>query len=69
MITTSALCANLEGTFEARYNIAKRNFERDPNSENRIKFYEAQRTYDTIYGMLYEFEKANSAVDYDDTSC
>ena len=69
MITTSALCANLEGTFEARYNIAKRNFERDPNSENRIKFYEAQRTYDTIYGMLYEFEEANSATDNDNTSC
>ena len=69
MISTSALCAQLEGTFEARYNIAKTNFNRDPSEENRIKFYEAQRTYDTVYGILYEFEEANSATDHDNTSC
>ena len=69
MISTSALCAQLEGTFEARYNIAKTNFNRDPSEENRIKFYEAQRTYDTVYGILYEFEESNSATDNDYTSC
>jgi len=68
MISTSALCAQLEGTFEARYNIAKNNFNRDPSEENRIKFYEAQRAYDTVYGILYEFGEAN-ATDHDNTSC
>jgi hypothetical protein len=68
MISTSALCAQLEGTFEARYNIAKNNFNRDPSEENRIKFYEAQRAYDTVYGILYEFGESN-ATDYDNTSC
>ena len=60
MITTSELTAHLEGTFSARYDIAKRNFERDPTEENRIKYYEAQRTYDTLYGILYEFDEANT---------
>ena len=64
MITTSELTAQLEGVFEARYNIAKRNFERDPSIENRIKFYEAQRTYDTVYGVIYEYNEANSQGDY-----
>lgn len=60
MITTSELTAQLEGTFKARYDIAKRNFERDPTEENRIKYYEAQRTYDTLYAIIYEFDEANS---------
>lgn len=61
MITTSELMAQLEGTFEARYNIAKNNFNRDPSQENRIRFYEAQRAYDTVYGILYEFSEANTS--------
>ena len=60
MITTSELTAHLEGTFSARYDIAKRNFERQPTEENRIKYYEAQRTYDTIFGIVYEFNEANT---------
>lgn len=61
MISTNELTAQLEGTFKARYDIAKRNFERDPTEENRIKFYEAQRAYDTVFGIIYEFDEANSS--------
>jgi len=60
MIPTSELTAHLEGTFSARYDIAKRNFDRDPSAENRTKLYEAQRTLDTITGIVYEFNEANT---------
>ena len=69
MITTSALCAHLEGTFEARRDIAQEVYNRDPNTENSIRLEEAERSYNTLYGILYEFEEANSATDNDNTSC
>lgn len=64
VITTSELTAQLEGTFSARYDIAKRVFEDDPTEENRIKYNEAKRAYDTVYGIIYEFDEANSQGDY-----
>jgi len=69
MITTSALCAHLEGTFGARLDIARRTYDREPTVENEIRKFEAQRAYNTVYGILYEFEEANSATDHDNTSC
>lgn len=61
MITTSELMAHLEGTFEARYDIAKRNWDRAHTEENRIVLQEARKAYDTVYGILYEFSEANSS--------
>ena len=69
MITTSALCAHLEGTFEARYNIAKDNYNRNQNDENYFRLQEAAKAYDTVYAIIYEFEESNSAIDNDYTSC
>lgn len=69
MISTSALCAHLEGTFHGRLESAKRAVEYNPSDENRIRLSEIQQAYDLVYGMLYEFEEANSATDYDNTSC
>ena len=60
MITTSELTAHLEGTFGARLDIARRAYDREPTVENEIRKFEAQRTYDTIYGIVYEFNEANT---------
>ena len=62
-ITTSELTAHLEGTFKERYDIAKRNWDRSHTEEHRIVLQEAQRTYDTVYGILYEFDEANGVYD------
>ena len=69
MISTQALCAQLEGTFEARYNIAKNNYNRNQSDENYFRLQEAAKAYDTVYGIIYEFEESNSAIDNDYTSC
>lgn len=69
MITTSALCAHLEGTFHGRLEAAKRAVSYNPTDENRIRLSEVQQAYDLIYGILYQFEESNSATDHDDTSC
>lgn len=63
MITTSELTAHLEGTFKARYDIAQREYNRDPNTEKSIRLEEAERTYNTVYGILYEFDEANGVYD------
>jgi hypothetical protein len=60
MITTSALTAHLEGTFEARLEIAQRNWKRSHTEEHRIALQHARETYDTIFGILYEFDEANT---------
>lgn len=60
MITTSELTAQLEGVFEARYEIAKRNWDRLHSEEHRIELQAAKRAYDTVYGIIYEFNEANT---------
>ena len=60
MITTSELTAHLEGTFTARLEIAQREAWADPSIPNQIRMEEAKKTYDTLYGILYEFEEANT---------
>ena len=60
MITTSELTAHLEGTFSARYSIAETNYDRFPTEDNYIRMVEAKRTLDTIVGIVYEFNEANT---------
>ena len=60
-ISVNELTAHLEGTFSARYSIAETNYDRDPTPENYIRMEEARRTYDTIYGILYEFDESNQS--------
>ena len=60
MITTSELTAHLEGTFEGRLEVAKRIVQYDPSRENQIRLEEAQRAYDTVFGVIYEFNEANT---------
>ena len=59
MITTSELTAHIEGTFTARLEIAQEVYNRDPNTENSIRLEEAERTYNTLYGILYQFDASN----------
>ena len=66
MITTSALCAHLEGTFYGRLEAAKRAVEYNPSDENRIRLSEIQQAYDLVYGILYQFGESN-ATDNDNT--
>lgn len=61
MITTSELMAHLEGTFSARYSIAETNYDREPTTENYIRMQEARKSWDTVYGILYEFSEANTS--------
>ena len=60
MITTSELTAHLEGTFSARYSIAETNYDRNPTQENYIRLEEARKAFDTVYGVIYEFNEANT---------
>ena len=60
MITTSELTAHLEGTFSARYSIAETNYDRNPTQENYIRMEEARKAFDTVYGVIYEFNEANT---------
>ena len=60
MITTSALTAHLEGTFKERYEIACRVAWADPSIPNQIRLEEAKKAWDTIFGILYEFDEANT---------
>ena len=60
MITTSALTAHLEGTFRERYEIAKRVLAVDFSRPNQIRMEEAKKALDTIEGILYEFDEANT---------
>ena len=62
MITTSELTAHLEGTFSARYSIAETNYDRNPTQENYIRLEEARKAFDTVYGVIYEFNEANTGV-------
>ena len=59
MITTSELTAHLEGTFSARYSIAETNYDREPTQENYLLMQAAKEAYDTVYGIIYEFDEAN----------
>lgn len=61
MISTNELTAHLLGTFEGRLEVAKRNFERDPSAENQLLLNVAEETYNTVYGIVYEFDEANGA--------
>ena len=60
MITTNELTAHLLGTFEARVEIAQRAYNRDPSPEHLRGLIHAEETYNTIYGIVYEFDEANS---------
>ena len=60
MITTSELTAHLEGTFHGRLEAAKRAVEYNPSDENRIRLSEIQQAYDLIYGIIYQFNEANT---------
>ena len=60
MITTSELTAHLEGTFKARRDIAERRYFGHPTEENLARLEEANETWNTIYGIVYEFNEANT---------
>lgn len=59
MISVNELTAHLEGTFSARYSIAETNYDREPTQENYIRMEEARRAYDTVYGIIYQFDESN----------
>ena len=60
MISVNELTAHLEGTFSARYSIAETNYDRNPTQENYLLMQEARKAYDTVYGIIYEFDESNS---------
>jgi hypothetical protein len=64
MISTNELTAHILGTFEGRLEIAKRNHDRDPTEKNQLLLNVAEETYNTLYGIVYEFDEANSQGDY-----
>ena len=64
MISVNELTAHLEGTFEGRVKVAERMFLYDPSEVNQVRLDEARRAYDTVYGILYQFDESNSQGDY-----
>ena len=60
MISVNELTAHLEGTFSARYSIAETNYDRNPTQENYLLMQAAKQAYDTVYGIIYEFDESNS---------
>ena len=64
MISVNELTAHLEGTFAGRLEVAKRNWDRSHTDQHRIELQCAQNAYDTVYGILYQFDESNRQGDY-----